>query len=284
MTLADPSDLRARRARTFAYDVEEPQALAMRLADTLGYSPEVRDMVAMPSRRATFETIGVAVDVDAVVRIGDLQQPDLAVMRALHDLPAALRVVHVVDIESPWVWCSAQPAPLEPVRVRRRAFADLSQAVPLLGTEVELVADDTPLPALLYGVAEGARSVILDRDEVPESLHHRHDLGAGPDLSYGLISRVWSEGADYFWLALRPGSETVGTLAHALETIAEHGVNLDFLMSDGLPDGSHRFFIGFGQVGQDAVDTLVADLEHASLDARVLASIPTAALTRRSRP
>lgn len=273
--LTESTRLVARKVRTLAYEVDEPAALAMRLAVLLGYPPNVDHVVAMASGRATFETVAVAADVDAVVRIDQVQQPDLGVLRALYDLPVDQRLVQVVTVESPWVWCSGQQVHSKPVRVRRRAFADVAQAAPLLGIEVELVADGTPASAMLLGVADGSRSVILDRDEVPAGLH-RHDLGPADDLSFGLISRLWTDHADYHWLALRPAAESVGTLASALQIIAAHGVDLDFLMSDALEDGSHRFFVGFGDVGQEAADRLVGDLGAAGVGVRFLASIATA--------
>lgn len=268
--MTNATERTARSGRTLAYPAEESPALARRLARSLGFDDSVSSVVRMADPAAGFATVSMASDVDLVVRIGDLRQPDIRVLRGLHDTRAAVQMVAAVTVESPWVWASTRPFPMPRVRVPRRAYKDLHHAISLQGLDVEIV-DDELSPALLAGAEDGSRSVIVDRDEVPERFSHRQGFAEVPDLVFGLISQVPARRPSYFWVVLVPATEAVGTLQGALGVIAEHGVDLDFLQSDATGRG-HRFFLGFAS-DRATVEATTRDLLAIGMTAVVLAAV-----------
>lgn len=262
----------ARAGRTLAYAAEESPALALRLAGELGYEPAVSSLARMSGPDAGLATVRVAADVDLLVRVGDVKQPHTALLRALADADGAVRLVAAVHIESPWVWASARSTPGSAVRVCRRGYADVSRLPSLAGFDWEIIDDPSPVSVITAGTEDGSRSVIVDRDERPHHLSFLHELPDAPSLTFGLISRLPAdEETSYSWLSLTPDTEAVGTLASALGVIAGCGIDLDFLQSDALPTGGHRFFLGFG--GDSATtDRVVARLAESGTAATVLAA------------
>lgn len=257
--------------RTLVYPVNEPEALAMRLATLWGYEPDVGSVVRMTDQRAALTTARVASDVDAVLRVGDLRQPSGQLLRdlAVHD--GAVQVVSAAVAPSPWVWASARETAGLPVRVRMGAYADVSPCLATRGVQYELVDDTVPLDQLLEGTEDGSRSVILDRDEVPDHLPWRGDLGAVPPITFGIATSSPGARGRYHWIVTTPEAERVGTLARALDVVAAHGINLDFLRSDAVDEHLHRFFMGFESDG--GLDPLSEALSEVGMRVVVLGSI-----------
>ncbi|UMG91755.1 hypothetical protein [Nocardioides sp. TF02-7] len=257
--------------RTLAYPLNEPEALAMRLARMWGYEPDVGSVVRMVDQQSALATASVAGDVDAVLRVGDLRQPSLGLLRDLAEHDGAVQMVSVAVAPSPWVWASARETAGLPVRVRVGAYNDVSPCLAQRGVQYELVEDAVPLEELLDGTEDGSRSVILDRDEVPDHLGWRGDLGDVPPITFGVATGAPGARGHYHWIVTTPHAERVGTLARALDVVAAHGVNLDFLHSDALDARRHRFFMGFESDG--GLDPLAAALHEVGMRVTVLGSI-----------
>lgn len=259
--------------RTLVCPVNEPEALAMRLARLWGYEPDVGSVVRMTDQRAALATARVAGDVDAVLRVGDLRQPSMRLLRDLAEHDGAVQMVSVAAAPSPWVWASARETAGLPVRVRVGAYNDVSPCLAQRGVQYELVDDTVPLEELLDGTEDGSRSVILDRDEVPEHLAWRGDLGDVPAITFGIATGDPGARGRYHWIVTTPDAERVGTLARALDVVAAHGINLDFLRSDAVDARLHRFFLGFESEG--GLDALADALHEVGMRVTVLGSIET---------
>jgi hypothetical protein len=188
--------------RTLVYPAEEPFERISELAERFGYPSTVSHLAAMPDRDACLASVMVVPDVDVLVRIGAMRQPDLDTLRTLHSAGGAVRLIYVAAHDAG-------------------------------------ASDDQP-----------ARSPVL----------------------YGVLSKRTAIEPVYFWLAMVPSAEAVGTLASTLSLIAAEGIDLDFLQSDALDSGRHRFFLGFVS-SQPVVDRLRAALDQNGIDTDVLASV-----------
>ena len=188
--------------RTLVYPAEEPFERIAELAERFGYPSSVSHLAAMPDRQACLASVLVVPDVDVLVRIGAMRQPDLDTLRILHSAGGAVRLIYVAAHD-------------------------------------EAISDDQP-----------AREPVL----------------------YGVLSKRAAIEPVYFWLAMVPSAEAVGTLASTLSLIAAEGIDLDFLQSDALDSGRHRFFLGFVS-SEPVVDRLRAALAETGIDTDVLASV-----------
>ena len=196
-------DARARNGeRTLVYPAEEPFERVAQLAERFGYPSTVSHLAAMPDRAACLASVLVVPDVDVLVRIGAMRQPDLDTLRTLHSAGGAVRLIYVA-------------------------------------------AHDAGVPE--DGPAQE------------------------PEL-YGVLSKRTATEPVYFWLAMVPSAEAVGTLASTLSLIAAEGIDLDFLQSDALDAARHRFFLGFVS-SEPVVDRLRAALASNGIDTVVLASV-----------
>jgi hypothetical protein len=188
--------------RTIVYPSEEPFERIAELASRFGYPSSVSHLAAMPDRDACLASVMVVPDVDVLVRIGAMRQPDLDTLRTLHRAGGEVRLVYVAALE------------------------------------------------------EGTSA----------------DGHAGEPVLYGVLSKRAAAEPVYFWLAMVPSAEAVGTLASTLGLIAAEGIDLDFLQSDALASGRHRFFLGFVS-SQAAVDRVRAALAQNGIDTDVLAAV-----------
>jgi hypothetical protein len=186
--------------RTLVYPAEESFEQVALLAERFGYPSTVSHLAAMPDREACLASVLVVPDVDALVRIGALRQPDLDTLRSLHTAGGEVRLIYV----------AAQD-----------------------GGDGERVADQ---------------------------------------VLYGVLSKRTAAEPVYFWLTMVPSAEAVGTLASTLGLIAAEGIDLDFLQSDALDSGRHRFFLGFVS-SQAAVDRVRAALAGNGIGTDVLAAV-----------
>jgi len=189
--------------RTLVYPAEEPFERVAQLAERFGYPSTVSHLAAMPDREACLASVLVVPDVDVLVRIGAMRQPDLDTLRTLHSAGGTVRLIYVAAHET---------APS---------------------------ADDRP---------------------------------ATDPVLYGVLSKRTATEPVYFWLAMVPSAEAVGTLASTLSLIAAEGIDLDFLQSDALDAARHRFFLGFVS-SEPVVDRLRAALASNGIDTVVLASV-----------
>lgn len=189
--------------RTLVYPAEESFERIAALAERFGYPSSVSHLAAMPDRDACLASVLVVPDVDVLVRIGALRQPDLDTLRTLHSAGGAVRLIYVAAHDGP------------------------------------------------EGGSAGT---------------------TGEPVLYGVLSKRAALEPVYFWLAMVPSAEAVGTLASTLSLIAAEGIDLDFLQSDALDSGRHRFFLGFVS-SEPVVDRLRAALAETGIDTDVLASV-----------
>lgn len=274
----------AQLVRSLAHPSTDPPTLVARARTALGW--EGSDfLVSLQGYDELMATLEVAVDLDALVRIGDPTSPPLRLLRAINASTSGLRVTRMASLASPWRWVRVgeSTSELAGVALRQQAYADVVGALGRAGLTFRVLADDTPVEEVL-AVGRALGSAVVDVDEVaaaPDAEPVRGYLDDQEPLTYGLVSREGEHppvadtgadaGVDVVWLSMRAPRESAGTLMAALEQFSELGLNLDFLHSDPREPEHHDFFLGF-RSGADALTALQEALAGVHFTSRVLAS------------
>jgi hypothetical protein len=267
----------AQLIRSLAHPSTDPPALVQRARAALGWQGS-DFLVSLQGYDELMDTLEVAVDLDALVRIGDPTSPPLRLLRAINASVTGLRVTRMTTLPSPWRWVrlGEGAADLSGVALRQQAYADVVGALGRAGLTFRVLADDTPVDEVL-AVGRALGSAVVDVDEVaaaPDAQLVEGYLDDQDGLTYGLVSREDRQGADdvdVVWLSMRAPRESAGTLMQALEQFSSLGLNLDFLHSDPREPEHHDFFLGF-RSGADNLTALQAALEKVHFSSRVLAS------------
>ena len=271
--------------RSLAHPSTDPPTLVTRARAALAW--EGSDfLVGLQGYDELMDTLEVAADLDALVRVGDPTSPPLRLLRAINASVTGLRVTRTTTLASPWRWVRVGEgaAELAGVALRQQAYADVVGALGRAGLTFRVLADDTPVEEVL-AVGRALGSAVVDVDEVaaaPDAEPVRGYLDDQEPVTYGLVSREVRAGADpgeagagdagdVVWLSMRAPRESAGTLMQALEQFSALGLNLDFLHSDPREPDQHDFYLGFRSSAAD-VATLQGALADVHFTSRVLAS------------
>ncbi len=266
--------------RSLAHPSTDPPTLIARARAALGWQGS-EFLVSLQGYDELMDTLEVASDLDALVRLGDPTSPPLRLLRAINASVTGLRVTRMASLPAPWRWIRVGEgtAELSGVALRQQAYADVVGALGRAGLTFRVLADDTPTEEVL-AIGRALGSAVVDVDEatdVPDAQVVPGYLDHQDGLSYGLVSReerltAEPEGeADVVWLSMRAPRESAGTLMQALEQFSALGLNLDFLHSDPREPDQHDFYLGFRSAAAD-VETLRSRLAEVHFSSRVLGS------------
>ncbi len=263
--------------RSLGHPSTDPPTLVARARQALGWQGS-DFLVSLQGYGELMDTLEVASDLDALVRIGDPTSPPLRLLRAINASTTGLRVTRVASVPAPWRWVRVGEgnAELAGVALRQQAYADVVGALGRAGLTFRVLADDTPVEEVL-AIGRALGSVVVDIDEVAaaaDAVAVQGYLDDQEPLSYGLVSRERRQDVgdvDVVWLSLWAPAESAGTLMAALEQFSGLGLNLDFLHSDPREPDQHDFYLGF-RSGADNVSSLQAALAEVHFSSRVLAS------------
>ena len=267
----------AQLVRSLAHPSTDPPTLVQRARAALGWEGS-EFLVSLQGYDELMETLEVAADLDALVRIGDPTSPPLRLLRAINASQTGLRVTRMTTVPAPWRWVRVGEgaAELAGVALRQQAYADVVGALGRAGLTFRVLADDTPVEEVL-AVGRALGSAVVDVDEIAAAVDAEPVRGYLDDqdaLSYGLVSREerHDDGdVDVVWLSMWAPRESAGTLMQALEQFSSLGLNLDFLHSDPREPEQHDFYLGF-RSGADNLTALQAALADVHFSSRVLAS------------
>lgn len=278
----------AQLIRSLAHPSTDPPTLVARARAALAW--EGSDfLVSLQGYDELMDTLEVAADLDALVRIGDPTSPPLRLLRAINSSQIGLRVTRMASVVAPWRWIRVGEgtAELAGVALRQQAYADVVGALGRAGLTFRVLADDTPVEEVL-AIGRALGSAVVDVDEVaaaPDAIAVEGYLDHQDRLAYGLVSREerggdgggedGGGGGDVVWLSMRAPRESAGTLMQALEQVSSLGLNLDFLHSDPREPEHHDFFLGF-RSGAESLAALQAALTEVHFSSRVLASFALA--------
>ncbi|WP_323794318.1 hypothetical protein [Nocardioides sp.] len=270
-------------ARSLAHPSTDPPTLVQRARAALGWQGS-EFLVSLQGYDELMETLEVAGDLDALVRLGDPTSPPLRLLRAINASTTGLRVTRMTTVAAPWRWVRVGEgaAELSGVALRQQAYADVVGALGRAGLTFRVLADDTPVEEVL-AVGRALGSAVVDVDEVSAAGDAEPVAGYLDNqdaLTYGLVSREQRHHAhvegethptDVVWLSMRAPRESAGTLMQALEQVSALGLNLDFLHSDPREPEQHDFYLGFRASPAD-LDALQAALAEVHFSSNVLAS------------
>ncbi|MGA8847761.1 MAG: hypothetical protein WB471_14195 [Nocardioides sp.] len=272
----------AQVVRSLAHPSTDPPSLVARARAALAW--EGSDfLVSLQGYEELMDTLEVAGDLDALVRIGDPTSPPLGLLRAINSSQIGLRVTRMASVAAPWRWVRVGEgtAELAGVALRQQAYADVVGALGRAGLTFRVLADDTPVEEVL-ATGRALGSAVIDVDELvaaPDAVAVEGYLDHQDGLVYGLVSREQrpseAKDIDVVWLSMRAPRESAGTLMQALEQISTLGLNLDFLHSDPREPEHHDFFLGF-RSGSDSLAALQGALADVHFTSRVLASFALA--------
>ncbi|CAN5228062.1 hypothetical protein BH09ACT12_BH09ACT12_04340 [soil metagenome] len=277
LLMAGTANPMAQLVGSLAHPSTDPPTLVARARAALGW--EGSDfLVGLQGYAELIATLEVAVDLDALVRIGDPTSPPLRLLRAINASASGLRVTRMTTLPSPWRWVrmGQGAAELSGVALRQQTYADVVGALGRAGLTFRVLADDTPVEEVL-AIGRELGSAVVDVDEVSVAGDAQPVQGYLDDqdgLTYGLVSREDRQktgAVDVVWLSMRAPRESAGTLMQALEQFSSLGLNLDFLHSDPREPDCHDFYLGF-RSGADNLVALQAALAEVHFSSRVLAS------------
>lgn len=257
--------------RTLAYEaIHSPRAVRRGARALAWHGTEF--LVSMPDLDTLVSTMDTVPDLDGAIRIGAVKRPRTDLLRALYDARGTTMVTRVATFPSPWVWRRTTDGTVTGIVVRQHTYWDVHEFVTGEGLGVRVVPSSATTEEVLLAARE-VGSVIVDVDEQVDEQVAGEVLADGDELgssvAIGLLERQVEEDAGYFWLSMRPQRERPGVLADALTTLAQAGIDLDFLHSDDLDEGQHCFYVGFGS-DPHGVTRLQSTLEASGMRVKVL--------------